>query len=111
MLQIQNVVQQPYQAGPSTQYHQMLGPQTPNPSVNLQQPVCGIIYSQVGLPFYGMSQIQPGYTYKLNRSYPNLGYKIGGQTPWQPQVQMPQTSFQQESYPSFGQRNPQVFSM
>ena len=64
----------------------MLGPQTPNPLVNLQQPVSGIVYSQVGLPFYGMSQPQPSYTYQPNPSYPNLGYNIGGQTPWQPQV-------------------------
>ena len=38
LLHHKNVVQ-PYQVGPSTQYHQMLGPQTPNPSVNLQQHV------------------------------------------------------------------------
>ena len=35
LLQNQNLVQ-PYQMGPSTQYPQMLGLQTPNPSVNLQ---------------------------------------------------------------------------
>ena len=88
-----------------------MGSQTPNPLINLQQPVSGIIYSQAGLPFYGMSQSQPGYTYQPNPSYPNLGYNIGGKTPWQPQAKMPQTSFQQVSYPGFGQKNPQVFSM
>ena len=77
----------------------------------LTQPISGIIFSQVGLPFYGMSKAQPGYTYQLNPSYPNLGYNIGGQTPWQPQVQMPQTSFQQVSYPGFGQQNPPTFFM
>ena len=41
-----------------------------------------------------MSQTQPGYTYQPNPSYTNLVYNIVGQTPWQPQVQMPQTSFQ-----------------
>ena len=39
LLQNQNIVHQPYQAGHSTQYHQMLGLQTPNPLLNLQQPV------------------------------------------------------------------------
>ena len=78
LLQTQNVLHQPYQQIPSTQHHQILGPQTPNPLVNLQQPVSGIIYSQDGLPFYGMSQPQPGYTYpQPNLSYPNLGYNIG----------------------------------
>ena len=110
LLQNQNFVHQLYQAGPSTQYPQILGPQTPNPSVNLQKLVSGIIYSQSGLPYYGMSQLQTGYTYpQTNPSYPNLGYNIGGQTPWQPQMQMPQTSFQQVSYPRFGQKNPGVF--
>ena len=82
-----------------------MGPETPNPSVNFQRrPIPGIIYSQVGLPYYGMSQPQLGYTYpQLNPSYPNLGYNIGGQTPRQPQVQIPQPSFQQVSYPGFGQ--------
>ena len=89
----------------------MLGPQTPNSLVNLQQPVSGIIYSQAGLPFYGISQLHPSYTYQWNPSYPNLGYNISGQTPWQPQAQMLQTSFQQVSYPGFGQQNPQAFSM
>ena len=103
LLQNQNVVHQPYQAGPSTQYHQMLGPQTQNSLVSLQQLVSGIIYSQAGVPFYGMSQTQPGYTYQLNPIYSNLGYSIGGQTPWHPQAQLPQTSFQQVSYPGFGQ--------
>ena len=56
LLQNQNIVHQPYQAGPSIQYHPMLGPQNPNPLVNLQQPVSGIIYSQACQPFYGMSQ-------------------------------------------------------
>ena len=56
----------------------MLGPQTQNPLVNLQQPVSGIIYSQAGVPFYGMSQMQPGYTYQPNPTYTNLGYNIGG---------------------------------
>ena len=93
LLQNQKVVQ-PYQAGPSTRYPQILGLQTSNPSINLQQPVSRIIYSQAGLPFYGMSQPQPGYTYQTNPSYPNLGYNIGGKTPWQPRAQMPQTSFQ-----------------
>ena len=36
---------------------------------------------------------------------------IGGQTPWQPQAQIPQTSFQQVSYPGFDQHNSQAFSM
>ena len=78
LLQNQNIVHQPYQAGSSTQYHQMLGPQTQNPLVNLQQPVSGIIYSQAGVPFYGVSQMQPGYTYQPNPTYTNLGYNIGG---------------------------------
>ena len=56
----------------------MLGPQTQNPLVNLQQLVSGIIYSQVDVPFYGMSQTQPSYTYQMNPCYPNLGYNIGG---------------------------------
>ena len=38
-----------------------------------------------------------------NPSYPILGYNIGGQTSCQPQAQMPQPSFQQVAYPSFGQ--------
>ena len=55
LLQTQTVVPQPSQAGPSTQYPQVLGPQAPTPSVGLQQPpVTGIIYSQVGIPYYGM---------------------------------------------------------
>ena len=62
----------------STQYHQILGQQTQNPLVNLQQPISGIIYSQVGLPFYWMSQTQPSYTYQPNPNYTNLGYNIGG---------------------------------
>ena len=50
LLQTQIFIQQPFQAGPSTQYPQVLGPQTPTPSACLQQPpVSGIIYSQVGL--------------------------------------------------------------
>ena len=58
-----------------------------------------------------MSQPQLGYTYaQPNPSYSNLGYNIGGQTPWQPQAQMPQPSFQQASYPIFGQQYPQDFS-
>ena len=57
-----------------------------------------------------MSQPQPGYTYQSNPIYPNLGYNIGGQTPWQPQVQMPKPSFQNVLYLSFGQHNPQAFS-
>ena len=111
LLQNQNLVHQPYQASSSTQYHQMLGLQTQNTLVNLQQPVSRIIYSQFGVPFYGMSQSQPSYTYQPNPSYPILGYNIGGQTPWQPQVQMPQTSFQHVSYPGFGQQNSQAFAM
>ena len=89
-----------------------MGPQTPTPSTGLQQPpVFGIIYSQVGLPYYGMSQPQPSYTYpQPNPIYPNLGYNIGGKTPWQPQAQMPQPSFQQVAYPGFGQQKPQVFA-
>ena len=76
-----------------------------------QPPVSGVIYSQAGLPYYGMSQPQPGYMYpQKNPSYPSLGYNIGGQTPWQPQAQMPQPSFQQVSYPGFGQHDPQAFS-
>ena len=82
LLQNQNFVQKPFQAGPATQYPPVLGPQTPNSSVNLQQPISGIIYSQASLPFYGMSQPQCGYTYQPKPSYPNLGYNIGGQTPW-----------------------------
>ena len=84
LLQNQTVVQHPFQAGPSTQCPQVLGPQTPTPSAGLQQPhVPRIIYSQVGLPYYGMSQPQPIYTYpQSNPIYPNLGYKIGGQIPW-----------------------------
>ena len=54
------------------------------PLVNLQPPLSGIIYSQAGLPFYGMSQSQPNYTYQPNPSYYNLGYNIGGKIPWQP---------------------------
>ena len=82
-LQTQIVVKQPFQAGPSTQYPQVLGPQTPNPSANLQQPLPRIIYSQAGLPSYGIPQPQLGYTYpQPNPSYPNLGYNIGGHTPW-----------------------------
>ena len=98
--------------GPSTQYPQFLGPQTPTPSVGLQQPpVSKIFHSQAGLPYYGMSQPQPGYTYpQPNPSYSNLGYNIGGQTPWNPQAQMPQPSFQQVAYPGFGQQNPQAFA-
>ena len=57
-----------------------------------------------------MSQPQSGYTYQPNPSYPNLGYNIGGHTFWQPQAQMPQPSFQQVSYPGFGQHNPQAFA-
>ena len=57
-----------------------------------------------------MSQTQLGYTYQPNPTYTNLGYNIGGQTPWQPQVQMPQTSFQQVSYPGFGKQNPLAFA-
>ena len=34
LLQNQNIVHQPYQVGSSTQYHQILGPQTQNPLVN-----------------------------------------------------------------------------
>ena len=78
LLQNQNVVQKPYKESPSTQSPQILNPKTPNPLVNLQQIVSEIIYSQVGLPFYGMSQPQPGYTYQPNPIYPNLGYNIGG---------------------------------
>ena len=89
----------------------MLSPQTQNPLVNLQQPVSGIIYSQAGPPFYGMSQTQSGYTYQPNPTYTNLGYNLGGQTPWQPQAQIPQTSYQQVPYPGFGQQNSQAFSM
>ena len=37
--------------------------------------------------------MQPGYTYQPNPSYTNFGYNIGGQTPWQPQAQMPQLHF------------------
>ena len=53
-----------------------------------------------------MSQLQPGYTYQPNPRYPNLGYNIGGQTPWQPHAQISKTSFQQVSYLGFGQQNP-----
>ena len=77
LLKNQNIVHQPYQASSSTQYHQTLGPQTQNPSVNLQQHVSGIIYSQVGVPFYGMSQTKPSYTYQPNPTSTNLGYNIG----------------------------------
>ena len=56
----------------------MLGPQTQNPLVNLQELVSGIIYSQVVPPFYGMSQPQLSYTYQMNPSHFNLGYNIGG---------------------------------
>ena len=57
-----------------------------------------------------MLQLQPGYTHpQPNPSYPSLGCNIGGQTPWQPQAQMLQPSFQQVSSPSFGQHNPQAF--
>ena len=70
LLQNQNLVHQPYQVSSSTQYQ--------NPFVNLQQPVLGIFYSQVGPPFYGMSQMQSGYTYQLNPTFTNLGYNIGG---------------------------------
>ena len=48
LLHNQKLVHQPYQVISSTQYQ--------NPLVNLQQPVSGIIYSQAGPPFYGMSQ-------------------------------------------------------
>ena len=82
MLQNQNIVHQPYQVSSSTQYYQTLGPQTQNPLVNLQKPVSGIIYSQAGVPFYGVSQTQSGYTYQMNPTYTNLGYNIGGQNPW-----------------------------
>ena len=76
-----------------------------------QQTIPEIIYSQDILPYYVMSQPQPGYTYpQAKPSYSNLGYNIGGQTPWQLQAQMPQTSFQQISYPGFGQQNPQAYS-
>ena len=78
MLQHQNFVHQPYQVSSSTQYHQMLGPRTQNPLVNLQQPVSGIIYSQVYPPFYGMPQTQSGDTYQPNPTYTNLGYNLGG---------------------------------
>ena len=81
LLQNQNIVHQPYQVSSSTQYHQMLGQQTQNPLVNLQQPISGIIYSQAGVPFYGMSQMQPSYAYQPNPTYNNLGYNIGGPTP------------------------------
>ena len=85
MLQNQNVLHHPpYQAGPSTQHHEMLGPQTLNPLINLQQPLSGIIYSQSGLPFYGMSQPQPSYTYQPNPIHVKLGYNIGGHTPRHP---------------------------
>ena len=69
------------------------------------------MYSQASQQFYGMSQLQPSYLYQPNPSYSTLGYNFGGQTPWQPQAQMPQTSFQQVSYSGFGQQNPQVFAM
>ena len=76
----------------------------------LQQPISEIIYSQAGLPYYGMSQPQLGYTYlQPNPVYPSFGYNVGGYTPWQPQPQMTQPSFQQVVYPCFGQHNPQVF--
>jgi len=45
LLQNQNIVHQPYQASSSTEYHQILGPRNPNPLVNLQPPISGIIYS------------------------------------------------------------------
>ena len=84
LLQTQIVLPQPSQAGPSTQYPQVLGPQSPTRLAGLQQPlVFEIIYSQDRLPYYGMLQPQLGYTYpQLNPSYPSLGYNIGGQTPW-----------------------------
>ena len=78
--------------------------------VNLQ-PVSGIIYSQASVPFYGVSQMQSGSTYQPNPTYTNLDYNICGQNPWQPQAQIPQTSYQQVSYPGSGQQNSQVFAM
>ena len=45
LLKTQIFVPQPFQVVPSTQYPQVLGPQTPTPSVGLQQPpVSRIIY-------------------------------------------------------------------
>ena len=88
----------------------MLSQHNPNPSINLQQPVTGLMYSQASQPFYGMSQSQPSYTYQPNPSYYNLGYNTGGKIPWQPQVQIPQTSFQ-VPYPGFGQQNSQALNM
>ena len=56
LLQNQTILKKPFHVGPSTQYPQVLGPQTPTPSVGLQQPpVSKIIYSQDGLPYYGIS--------------------------------------------------------
>ena len=81
-----NILHQPYQSGPSTQSHKMLGPQNHNPLVNLQTLILRNIYSQADIPFYGMSQSQPNYTYQPNPSYYNLGYNTRGKIPWQPQA-------------------------